>query len=106
MRRTSLWTEPSGQQRLQCIRAGGALPGEVELRSAEMAVGRGLAVDRSQQVEVADDGGGAKVENLEHRLLDALVRHRAGAEGVDEHADRPCLADCVGDLDLAPLGET
>ena len=70
-----------------------------------MAVGRGLGVDRAQQVEVADDRGRAQVEDLEHGLLDLLVGDDAGAEGLDEDADRGGLADGVGDLRLAAAGE-
>src|SRR5258707_4343455 len=36
-------------------RAAGVLPGEVLLVAAEMTIGRGLAVDRPAQIEVADD---------------------------------------------------
>src|ERR1700684_2568550 len=44
--------------------AVGALPGEVGLGAAEVAVGRGLRVDRAEQVEVGDDGPRPQGEDL------------------------------------------
>src|SRR3546814_17640226 len=71
---------------------------------SEVPVGGGLGIDRAQQVEVADDGGRAEVEDLEHGFLDLLVRNGAGAERLDEDTDRVGLADGVGALPLAPTG--
>ena len=42
----------------------GALPGEVGVFAAEVAVGRGLLVDGPQQLQVADDGRRTQVEVL------------------------------------------
>src|SRR4051794_8768499 len=84
---------------------GRRLPGEVHLRTTEVAVRRGLGVDRAQQVEVTDDRGRTKVEHLEDGGLDPLVRDGAGAEGVDEGANGAGFADRICDLHLAPLGE-
>src|ERR1700685_219786 len=60
---------------LQRVGPVGALPGEVRLLAAEVAVGRGLRVDGAKQVQVPDDRGGPQVEHLEYRVLDALDRH-------------------------------
>src|SRR5439155_9013342 len=49
------------------VRAVGLLPGEA--LAAEVPVGRGLPVDRPPEVQVADDGGRAEVEQLRHRAL-------------------------------------
>src|SRR5688500_5116240 len=56
----------------RCFRAGragqlwreviGALPGQIEVRTAEMAVRRGLPVDRLTQLEALDDRPGSEVE--------------------------------------------
>src|SRR3954464_14379185 len=54
----------------------GALPGEVAVVAAEVAVRRGLRVDRAAQVEVAQDRGRAEVEMLAHELLDPRHRNR------------------------------
>src|SRR5690606_31191881 len=86
-------SQPSG--RAQLVGAVGLLPREVGQLATEVAVRRRLGVDRTQQVQVADDGSGTQVEDLEHGLLDLLVGHHAGAEGLDEHADRVGLADGV-----------
>ena len=40
------------------------LPRELLLGATEVAVGRGLPVDRAPQVEITDDGGRAQVEDL------------------------------------------
>ena len=49
------------------------------LRAAEVPVGARRAVDRAEQVQVADDRGRTQVEHLEHRGLDVLVGDDAGA---------------------------
>src|SRR5216110_4045167 len=48
----------------QCLGEIGALPGELGLGAAEVAVGRGLLVDRSQQVEHLPQTVGCQVEVL------------------------------------------
>src|SRR3954454_18918528 len=90
---------------LESVGAVGRLPGEVELRPTEVTVGRGLRVDRAQQLEVTDDRRRAQVEHLEDGRLDLLVGQHAGAERVDEHADGTRLADRICNLHLAALGE-
>src|SRR5690606_7193089 len=70
-----------------------ALPREVGQLTPEVAVGRRLPVDRPQQVEVADDRGGAQVEHLTDRREDPLDRDLLGAEGLDEDTDGSRLAD-------------
>ena len=47
----------------------GALPGQIQLGAAEVTVGGGLAVDGAAEIEAADNGGGAQVKDLIHRLL-------------------------------------
>src|SRR4029077_10115588 len=53
---------------LQGLGAVGALPGELRLLAAEVAVGRGLLEDRAVQVEVLAEGAGAHVELRLHQL--------------------------------------
>src|SRR5205823_14984157 len=52
----------------------GALPREVVVVAAEMAVGGGLGVDRAAEIEVTDDRGRPQVEVLPHERLDLLHR--------------------------------
>src|SRR5690606_3152839 len=62
---------------------GRGLPGELRLVAAEVAVGGGLREDRTQQVELLDDGLGAQVEVAADQLLDAFLVDDRGTEGVD-----------------------
>src|SRR5690606_41671247 len=89
----------------QLTDAVGALPGEGAQLPAEVAVGAGVPVDRTQEVERVDDRGGAQVEDLGDGGRDPLHRHRLGAEGLDVDAHRVGHADGVGDVHLAPAGE-
>src|SRR5215472_9128109 len=85
--------------------AVGALPGEVRLGAAEVAVGRRLGVDRAEQVEAGDDGARPQVEDLRDSVLDPLHRDPLGAEALDEEPHRLSLANRVRDLSLAPVGQ-
>src|SRR5690606_26066457 len=89
-----------GAQRVDAI---GALPGQT--RTTEVSVGRGLRVDRAQQVQITHDRRRTQVEDLEHGLADRVDRDGLGAEGVDVEADRTGDADRVGDLDLGLAGQ-
>src|SRR5688572_25142515 len=59
-----------------------ALPGELGLRAAEVAVGGRLPVDRAAEVQMLDDAGRREVEVAPHERLQPRVRDLAGAEGV------------------------
>ena len=63
-----------GAQRVGAI---GALPREVGVAAAEVAVGGGRGVDRPAQVEIAHDRGRAEVEVLADELLDARLGDHA-----------------------------
>src|SRR5687767_5448872 len=69
---------------LQIVHAGSRLPGELLLVAAEVAVRRGLAVDRPAQVEVAHDRCRAQVEDVTHGSLDLQLVDVLGAERLDE----------------------
>src|SRR5439155_18184635 len=58
----------------------GALPGEIGLGAAEVAVGGGLRVDGAEQVERVDDSPRPQVEDVHHGVLDPLHRNLLGAE--------------------------
>src|SRR5258706_3972091 len=81
------------------------LPGEVAVVAAEVAVRRGLHVDRAAQIEIAQDRGRAQVEMLADERLDLRHRDLLRAERLDENRHRMRDADRVRDLDLATLGE-
>src|SRR3954466_8009233 len=59
-----------GAQRVHSI---GALPREVVVLAAEVAVRGGLLEDRAVQVEVATEGRGSEVEDLPDRPDDVAV---------------------------------
>src|SRR5689334_16352252 len=82
-----------------------ALPRELTVVTAEVAVRGSLRVDRSPQVEVAEDRRRAEVEVLVDELLDPRDRDRLRAERLDEHGHRVRHADRVRHLDLAALCE-
>src|SRR5205807_7667514 len=60
--------------------------------------------DGAAQVEVADDGRGAEVEDLFDHGRDVEGVDSLGAEGLDHDRHGPGHADGVGDLDLAAPG--
>ena len=90
---------------LELVRAVRCLPREVRVLAAEVAIGCGLLVDRTTELEVADDGARTKVENLLDSACEHLIVHRAGTEGIDHDGERLGNADCVGKLDLALVGK-
>src|SRR3990172_6957016 len=68
--------------------AVGALPGQVEVRPAEVAVGGRLLVDRPAQVERRDDRARAEVEVLVDEAEDPLVGDAPRAERLDRDRER------------------
>src|SRR3954469_11173182 len=83
----------------------GALPREVAVVAAEVAVRGGLRIDRAPQVEIAQDRGRPQVEVLAHELLDLRDGNRLRAERLDENRHRLRDADRIRDLHLAAIGE-
>src|SRR3954453_21885598 len=66
----------------------GVLPGELRLVAAEVAVGRGLAIDRAQQVERMDDAFRPQVEMFLDERRNFFVRDTSRSECLHQHADR------------------
>src|SRR5579863_1210263 len=95
--------EPGG--RAQRVGLVGALPGEVPVLAPEVPVRRGVRVDRSPQVEVAEDRSRPQVEVLADERLDLRHRDRLGPKRLDEHGHRMRDTDRVRHLELAPLRE-
>src|ERR1700710_1260324 len=77
---------------LQGLGAVGALPGELGLLAAEVAVGGGLLEDRAVEVEVLAEGAGAHVELGLDQLGDGRVGQLAGAEGLGHQRNRAGVA--------------
>src|SRR5207244_13138264 len=90
-------------RRTERIRLVRALPGELALVPAEMTVRSRLRVDRTAEVEVAEDRGRTQVEVLPHELFDPADGDRLRSERLDENGHRMGDGDRVGDLDLAGL---
>src|SRR4051812_26309696 len=90
---------------LQVVDLAQLFPRQVDVGAAEVPVGGGRCVDRTQQVQVADDRAGPQVEHLVDSLLDVRGVDSLGAEGLDEQPDRGGFADGIGDLNLDALGQ-
>src|SRR5690554_5960225 len=60
----------------------GALPGQIQVVAAEVAVSGGLAVNGPAQVQVTDDRAGAQIEVFRDQAGDLLIRNYTGAEGL------------------------
>src|SRR2546423_4382574 len=89
----------------QQVRLVRAFPRQVDIGAAEVAVGRRLLVDRTAQLQLANDFERAEVEVLVDQRLDGGNRDALGAEGLDKDRHRFAHADGIGDLDLAMTGE-
>src|SRR5699024_10634663 len=57
-----------------------ALPRQVEVITAEVAISGGLSVDRSEQIQLAQDRRRTQVEDLGDAALDVLHRRLLGAD--------------------------
>src|SRR6266545_7433514 len=83
----------------------GPLPREVVLVATEVAVRGGLRVDRSPELEIADDRSRAEVEVLADEVGDPRQRDLLRPEALDLDRERMGDPDRVGDLQLAALGQ-
>ncbi len=81
-------------------------PGEVRVAAAEVAVGRGLLVDRTAQIERLDDAARRQLEVRANQVRDNFRIDLLGAKGFDQHADRIGDADRVGQLHFAAVRES
>ena len=89
--------------KLRCL--VGVLPGEVGVAATEVAVGCGVAIDRSQQVQVLHDGFRAQVEMFGDQRFDFCVTNFTGAKSFHHHRHRLGNADCIRDLHFAFFGK-
>src|SRR5450631_1773380 len=89
-------------QRLRFI---GRLPGEVLIRTPEVAIRRGLAIDRTAQVEALDNALRCQLEVRTNQLLQRGRVHLSGAKGFNQHADRLSHTDRISQLHFATLGQ-
>src|SRR5580693_1117387 len=79
----------------QEVRLVGALPGEVRLVAAEVAVGRGLAVDGTVEVQVLAERGRPEIEMLIDQLEYPRLGNTFGPERLDQQGQRARDADRV-----------
>ncbi len=92
-----------GEQRVDAV---SLLPRYAEVLATHVAISGELAVDGAAQIEVADDGCRAQVEDLLDGLFELTVIDLAGAERLNEHAHGMRNADGVGKLHLALFSKT
>ena len=71
-----------------------------------MTVVCGLAVDRTKKIELADDIRWLEGENGFDGFFDIFLGHLVGAESINVDADGLWVADGVGKLHFATIGET
>ena len=74
-------------------------------RTAKMAVSGGALVDRLVQTEQFADTARAEIGNLVQGLLEPALGDRPRAGEIDIERQRLGYADCVGQLNGAPLGK-
>ena len=82
------------------------LPREIDVRSAEMTIRGGRGVNRTLEVEIANDRGGAEIETLFDQLGELVIRQFARTLGIDEHGNGLRDADCIGNADFALIRQT
>ena len=90
---------------LQCGGLVGLFPREACASAAEVAEGGGLHVARLPQVEHLLDAGRGEVEVLCDDFFDLAVVNLSGIERVHENGNGLAVADGVGELDFATVGE-
>ena len=85
----------------------GLLPGELRQLAAEVAVAGGFLVDRPTQVQRLDDALRRQLEVLADQVDQLVVGDALGdrAVRVDPDVERVGIADGVGELHLALLGQ-
>src|SRR5579872_1359137 len=84
----------------------GQLPSEVSIVASEMAVGCGLLIDRTTQIQRVDDAPRRQFEVRTDDVRDDGWVNFLCTESLDQHADRIRDADSVGELDFAAVGES
>ena len=82
------------------------LPGQIQIIASEMSVSCCLFVDRSAQIEHADDPRRTEIEVLTDDLYQFRIGYFSCSECIDGNGGRMCHADSVGKLDLAFLCQT
>ena len=87
------------------IRAVGFFPRELGKLTAKVTVRRGLAINRTAQIEVIDDGARTQVEHLVYRTLDIGLGNVRRAEGLNHNGNWLRDADGISNLDLTTIGQ-
>src|SRR3954470_2974133 len=81
----------------------GGFPGEITIAAAKVSVGRGLAVNRTAQVERLDDSLGSQFEVRAHQVRDDCIINLARAERSNQHTDWLRDTDGVCKLHFAAI---
>ena len=76
------------------------LPGQIQVGAAKVAVSCRLLVDRSAQIQHADNSSRAQIEVLADNLYQLGIRYLASSEGVHIDRSRARYADGIGQLNL------
>src|SRR5438876_12275503 len=71
-----------------------------------MSVVSCLAINRAQQIELLDDFGRFEIENFADCALEFFVVQFACAKSVNAHTNRYGMADGVGKLHFAAVGQS
>src|SRR5262245_59032798 len=69
-----------------------------------MAIGRGATIDGPEQVEALNNRRWTHIEDVLNGLADPVIRD-ARIDGLDTHTDRIRMANNVGNLHLADIGQ-
>src|SRR5947209_16076257 len=96
VRRSGLNRAAEAGRLAQRLRLIGALPREIVIVAAEVAVGRGLLVDRAVELQVLPEGARAQIEVLGDELEDLPAADLLGTERLDHHRHGMRNADGVG----------
>ena len=90
---------------LECHGFVSFFPGDVCILLTEVTIVGRLPIDRTAELQLADDLGGFESEGLSDRHLNGLFRNRGCTEGVDVDGDRIGMSDGVGELHFAAFGK-
>src|ERR1035437_7668234 len=84
----------------------GPFPGEIWVAAAEVPVGRGLAIDRTAQVERLDDLARLQLEVCPHQARNQMGINLLGSEGIPQYADGVSHSDRVRELHFAAIRQS
>src|SRR5215472_11606379 len=81
-------------------------PGEVRIGATEVAVGGGLLIYRTAELQRLDDAARSQLEVGADQIGDDRRIHFLGAESLNQHTDRIGYANRIGELHFALVGKS